>query len=103
MQTMIYGASDDLIEVEGLISQEFSATLEDDALNYLGFSDGTVLSVQYTGGFWRVHRVAVGTASYTKTEATNEERDYSDRVVLDGDITWCVFGTHLERARDEPS
>lgn len=89
----IYGASDDLIEIEGAIGEEFNHSTENPA--YLGFSDGTLLSVTYGAGnfaMWRITPIRYGTAKYSKVEATDEDKDYSDRVTLDGDIKWVVCG-----------
>lgn len=96
----IYGASDDLIEIEGDIREEFTPK-EDGEPEYLAFSDGTVLSILYTtDGFWRIQRLAVGTATYNKTEAIDADTDdYSDEVVLSGDIKWVVCGPAFHRAK----
>jgi hypothetical protein len=96
---IVYGASDDLIEVEGDICAEFYAAA-DDTPTLLGFSDGTVLKVAYDDeGIWRVNRVAVGSAEYQKTEATDPDGDYTDRVQLTGCIhSWVLQGTMLHRA-----
>jgi hypothetical protein len=92
-EVLIYGASDDLIELEGDISEEFS--YDDDHTNYVAFSDGTVLTINYgnDGGFWRINRIVTGSATYQKTEATDDAGEYSDRVTLSGDLKWAVFGT----------
>lgn len=95
----IYGASDDLIEIEGDLTEEFSPPGNEEDPSYLAFSDGTVLSIAYTGGFWRINRVAVGGATYTKTEGMDEDDDYSDVAVLDGPITWVVFGRQFEKIK----
>jgi len=92
---VIYGASDDMIEIEGALREEFDGG---DDLAYLAFSDGTVLSVQYADdGCWRINRVATGTAIYSKTEAVESDGDdYSDRVTLSGpagELRWCVKGS----------
>ena len=93
----IYGASDDLIEVEGAIREEFNPHSEHEP-DYLAFSDGTVLSVKYDNdGLWRINRVAKGSAKYSKVEATDIDDDYSDRVTLTGDFAWCVFGSKIEK------
>ena len=93
----IYGASDDLIEIDGGIEEEFSPG-EDDAA-YLAFSDGTVLHIEYTdSGFWRITRRVTGTAGYEKHEGTNEDTDYSDRVTLSG-VDWVVAGDHFKQAK----
>lgn len=91
----IYGASDDLIEIEGDIREEFNPSDADEP-SLLAFSDGTLLQIQYGAGrlgFWRITPLTYGTAKYSKTEATNEDDDYSDVVTLDGDIKWVVCGS----------
>lgn len=88
----VYGASDDLIEVEGAIREEFSAYDEEDGV-YLAFSDGTVLHVQYDDdGLWRIALSARGAATYQHTPAVDDRENYSDRVKLTGDLQWCVMG-----------
>jgi len=100
MRVTIYGASDDLIEVEGALSEEFNPHGRDKG-DYLVFSDGTVLSVQYAeDGCWRINRLVAGSASYAKADATGADAEYSDRVTLTGDaLTWVVFGSELVRAK----
>lgn len=94
----IYGASDDLIEVEGAIREEFTPH-ESNYADFLAFSDGTVLSVKYGDeGIWRINRVASGSAHYEKTEGVDDD-NYSDRVTLTGDIAWCVFGSRIEKIK----
>lgn len=92
----VYGQSDDLIEVEGNIYEEFNPD-SSDAPSYLAFSDGTVLSIEYSST-WTIKRVIEGTATFTKTDATGPDDDYTDRVKLEGDIRWCVFGSKLVKA-----
>lgn len=87
----IYGASDDLIEIEGDLSEEFSAY---NAKNTkLAFGDGTVLAVTYSDvGTWRIRRDVQGSASYEHDEDPgNDENRYSDRVTLTGDLKWVVL------------
>lgn len=91
---LIRGHSDDVLCVEGDLTDEF---YPGNKPGYLAFSDGTLLSVQYTGGFWRVNRLQEGAAAFTKVEATDPDDEYSDRVTLEGDIKWVVFGERLER------
>ncbi len=58
----IYGASDDLVEVDGDIVEEFNPSGDDPS--YLGFSDGTILKIAYDNdGIWRIVPVAKGSAS----------------------------------------
>ena len=93
----VYGAGDDLIEIEGEIREELYA--RDDASTKLAFSDGTVLSVEYNkDGLWKISRLIEGSSKMEKFEATDPDSDeYSDRVTLTGDIKWVVGGTFMER------
>ncbi|HEY8692671.1 MAG TPA: hypothetical protein VIR57_08005 [Chloroflexota bacterium] len=86
----VYGASDDLVEVEGDIREEF--TPRDDNPSILAFSDGTVLDIQYgSEGIWRINRLATGSV-YSHVQAPPDDDDnYSDVVTLDGEITWVLF------------
>jgi hypothetical protein len=59
----IYGSSDDLVEIEGGIDEEFPA--DGAGPHYLAFSDGTLLSIDYgREGIWRINRLATGSADY---------------------------------------
>lgn len=99
-QITVYGASDDLIEVEGAISEEFNAYSPDDDGDLLAFSDGTVLRIRYEDdGMWRIGPLAAGTAELDLQYGRNPDDDYSDRVTLIGDIQWVVFGKGFARAR----
>lgn len=103
----VYGASDDLIEVEGAIDEEFNPPYgsDDDAVNFLGFSDGTVLAVVYDHeGCWRITPRVIGPQTkYELVQATNVDKDYSDRATLTNlgtsanDFKWVVFGTEMAK------
>jgi len=108
----VYGASDDLIEIEGDIREEFTAKRFGPNANHegglLAFSDGTVLEVLYAiEGVWRIRKLASGRAAYSNDEDPgDDEARYSDRVTLIGDaedLRWCVFGTRIERAARGPA
>jgi hypothetical protein len=93
----VYGASDDLIEVEGDLREEFDGS---EGVTYFAFSDGTVLSIEFGGkGMWTIRRLVEGTASYSQHDATDVDDDYSDRATLDGDIRWLVCGGGFERVK----
>lgn len=97
----IYGRSDDLIEVDGDIREEWSPE-HDDQPTFLAFSDGTVLSVRYGehDACWRIALVHKGSAEFKKTEGTEDDGgDYSDRVTLTGDIRWVVLGSQIARSK----
>ena len=52
----IYGASDDLIEVKGDLTEEFNPG--GDGPSFLAFTDGTILSVEYgKSGMWGIRRI----------------------------------------------
>lgn len=90
----ITGASDDLIEIDGDIRVEFNVYFNDDERWVLGFSDGTLLSVNYDDhGIWRFAGLTTGSAKMTKVEG-NAAADTFDVVTLDGDISWVVLGKH---------
>lgn len=98
-ETVIYGASDDLIEVEGGLSEEFSAYDADGSPRYLAFSDGTVLRITYgERGCWEIRREFEGTAGYHHQPHDNDDTRYSDRVTLSGDLKWVVCGEGFARA-----
>jgi len=93
-KTTITGASDDLIEIDGELSVEFSAYMDDnDEHHYLGFSDGTMLSVKYdSDGIWRFNLIAQGSCKMTKVDGC-VEKDTFDVVTLEGDLKWVILGT----------
>lgn len=97
----IYGSSDDLIEIEGAIEDEFNVS--GDHSHCLAFSDGTLLEIIYTNaGFWRISVITKGTlTSYDKTEATNTQTDYTDRLTLIGNIKWVALATKYTMLKSE--
>ena len=89
----IYGASDDLIEIDGDIREEF-VYLEEGETG-IAISDGTLIVANYDSeGCWRFHRLVKGSAEYTKVEAEGpDSKNYSDVVTLTGEnIRWVVMG-----------
>lgn len=94
---MVTGASDDNIEVDGDICDEFQGG---DETAYLAFSDGTVLSVRYTDeGLWRINRIRGGSAAYEHQDAEDPDGVYTDKVTLTGDLTWVVCGRGFQKAK----
>ncbi len=87
--TTITGASDDLIEIDGQIVEEFPHAEETAAL--LAFSDGTLLQVEYDkDGIWRVKRLAAGECELTHSPGS-VDLDTNDVAILTGDLRWCVY------------
>ncbi|KKM44027.1 hypothetical protein LCGC14_1562220 [marine sediment metagenome] len=99
MKTIIYGTSDDLIEIEGDFREEFCGGSEEGEL--LAFSDGTLAKIKYDG-VWRITPIVKGKTHWTKTEAVSAEDDnYSDRLTLVGDISWVCLGTEYTATRKQ--
>jgi hypothetical protein len=100
MKVIVYGASDDLIEIDGDLNDEVAYTGDEDEGILVAFSDGTVLRITYGAndeGFWRISRIVAGSAAYDHKPGEDEREDYSDRVTLEGDFKWAVCGNTLVR------
>lgn len=99
MSVTITGASDDLIEIDGDISEEFNVYDTHNVDRLLAFSDGTVLRIRCTDEeVWRItpeHR-APTSGDLTITQAVpGDETNYTDRATIDGPITWVVLGAEI--------
>jgi len=109
---LIYGASDDLIELDGAVCEEFpyegnrhdhDTTIGD----LIAFSDGTVIRIAFDGdnrGNWRITPIHRGTATLTVTQVADNDEGSTDRAVLDPGpdgppIRWAVHGITYEPAR----
>lgn len=96
----VYGASDDLIEIEGDITEEFylDGTTE---FMILSFSDGNVISFVYgPRGNWSAEPVFQFKNAFLTPvwEFWKDNPDaYSDVVTLHNDIDWIVAGTQIVR------
>lgn len=94
MRVTVTGASDDLIEIDGDIREEFNVYFKDDEQDFrlLAFGDGTILRVVYDkDGIWRITRLTAGTAEMTKVDG-DVVKDTFDEVTLTGDLKWVVLG-----------
>lgn len=98
MFTRIYGASDDLIEIDGQISDEVDAYSSSDEPIKFKTSEGTKGTIQYNGE-WKITikeqgpdfvRVveSVGDDNTHTEENTNDVPSYSDVLILSGDLEW---------------
>lgn len=99
----LHGASDDLIELDGAIREEFNhwhGGNDDDQGALVAFSDGTVLRIIHgAGGIWRITPVATGAAELSIAQAPEgDDRNYSDVATLTGDIWWAVHGVAFAKA-----
>ena len=86
----MYGASDDLFELEGTINEEFNVNCNEPF--YVGVSDGTLLKVEYDdNAIWRIHRIRKGLNGFQKIEG-DVEQDTNDIVSITGEISWVLIG-----------
>ena len=98
-RVVVYGASDDLVEVDGDLSEEFTSF--EPKPDLLEFSDGTWAEVKLdTEGQWRIKLVEdSGLIEAVHTPSREEDgvgprydedgcNDYSDKLVLTGPIEW---------------
>ncbi len=94
----IYGRSDDLIEVEGYINEEYGCygTDKEDRKGVLIVaSDGTVAEIKYGKlgqGIWGIQMHATGSC-FAKLDLCIDARanPYSDVLHLDDDVKWVVI------------
>jgi hypothetical protein len=100
-KTIIYGASDDLIEIDGGLCEEIGSY---DFDGYLACSDGTLLKMKYDGD-WIIRAVRAGSLFDKITPSVGEEDNhageysgvssYSDIAVFKGKLTWVLQGKTL--------
>lgn len=95
MSTKIYGASDDLIEVEGDVNAEGYGGDDYDSL--MACSDGTVLVIKYGkpgAAIWAI-TVKIQGALFDRFETgTNEDaKIYSDIVHFKDGLQWVWIGS----------
>lgn len=97
MAVTVCGASDDLIEVEGDIDEEFPAP-GDDAI--LGFSNGVVLRVLYDDdGIWRITPLAHSELVKITYADTHDEDKYTDVATM-ASAEWVVCGVYWAKAKE---
>jgi hypothetical protein len=99
-EVTVYGAFDDLVEIEGDLNEEFNPSYDGEGM-LLAFGDGTVLDVRYDdNGVWRITQREAGSASFEKVEAPPDDKEnYSDRVTLRGELRWVMAGENLTLLR----
>ena len=105
MATRVYGASDDLIELEGDIDGEVGhdAITVDDPGVLLAFSDGTLLSVKYGKGplgIWAVVAAHVGELFEGIDICVDEDASpYSDVARFKDGLKWAYAATAWEKVQ----
>jgi hypothetical protein len=91
----IFGASDDLIEIEGDFEEELNVYPDDDEKEYfLAVSDGTLLKVVYDGN-WNFLLREKGTLFERIEEPEGEE--YSQKVFFNSGIKWVAYTVDVVR------
>jgi hypothetical protein len=95
----VYGQSDDLIEVEGDIREEFNPDYDDPKL-LVATSNGVVMRIFYDDdGIWRI-TILKGHDKVKLTQCKgDDDEDYSDIAVIEDDVDWVVCGNRLEVKR----
>lgn len=92
MGTQLYGASDDLVELEGDLSEEFSGG-EKPCL--LIFSDGTVLTIKYGKehlAVWTITLIEQGDLFGRIEYCSDEDAErYSDIAHFKDGLGWVYF------------
>lgn len=99
MKTKIYGASDDLIEIEGAISDEVGTLAK---WKKITASDGTIAKISYDG-IWNIHVDEAGRLYENIIRAVGDEEkhthedavgcsSYSDVLVFSEGIEWVKIG-----------
>ena len=101
MKTKIYGASDDLVEIEGEISDEYCQM---DFKGTVEASDGTKAKLIYDGE-WKFQMLFAGSKFLKLVKSVGDDIDidhtdedakgcstYSDVLVLDSGIEWIRIG-----------
>ena len=103
--TRVYGASDDLVEIEGEVSEEFGAFgREKDNPKRVAFSDGTVLHAYYPKrpglAVWAIEVVIKGSLFDRIDACESEDSDpYSDVAHFREGITAACEHTSLRTDR----
>jgi len=99
-ELVIYGASDDLIEIESseFGAEEFNYYLVDEPSFVLAISDGSLLRGRHDeDGIWRFDFVVIG-SSIVNIDPGQDDRRHSDKVTLRGDnLSWVVLGTQIAK------
>lgn len=94
IMTTLTGASDDLIELDGDITEEFARY--NSKGDYLAFSDGTVLLARYEG-IWKFSLLYRGDKFEAKDEGCLDE-DTNDVVMFKDGLKWVIVGPEIARS-----
>lgn len=101
-RTVVYGASDDLLEIGGHLGEEFDNN--QDSARYIGFANGVLLKMTCDDeGFWRIaprDRVQI---VFARGEDAKRDEDgcpgYSDKAIILNAGSWVTVGGRAEVSR----
>lgn len=102
--TIVYGCSDDLVEIDGAVRGECGCYGTDDRDKgvLVILSDGTILEVKYgkgDSGIWAVTLLQKGSLFVSIDQCTDEDATpYSDVAHFEPGIKWAYFATGWEKA-----
>jgi hypothetical protein len=92
MPLKVYGSSDDLIEIEGDIYDEYCVNFDSDNDEViLALSNGIALAIKYNDcGLWKISQIAGNPSDVKFTHiATDPDSDaYSDVAEISKDVEW---------------
>lgn len=92
--TVVTGASDDLIEIDGELREEFDSFSCQNGI--MAFSDGTLLRVNYDDdGIWRFKPIFKGSL-FEKIKDGSVEEDTNDEVYFKDGLKWCAFSEEMQ-------
>jgi len=100
-KTKIYGASDDLVEIEGQISDEHDCYDHKKPIN-ISVSDGTKATIFYDGE-WKINVKFAGSKYIEKIDSIGDNgrhegnakgcTPYSDVIIFEEGIEWVKIGS----------
>ncbi|HEX2868667.1 MAG TPA: hypothetical protein VHO03_16625 [Ignavibacteriales bacterium] len=91
----VYGSSDDLVEIEGDIVEEFSHYGDESCL--LAFDNGVILECRYEDdGIWRFRVKSQGNTTVNVIPPDLTKDEYSETVVIDAPVKVVAFGTNAQ-------
>jgi len=95
MSVTISGHSDDLIEIEGDVREEFEALGLDHYI--VSTSNGVLLRVR-CAEVWRIEVIAGADKVHIVPCPEDDDDNYSDVATVEGDVTWVQCGNEYATA-----
>lgn len=109
MQTKIYGYSDDLVEIEGAINDEWGCFHHKKPIP-IEVSDGTKATIFYDGE-WKINVPFAGSKYVEKIDSVGDDNEhtgkadgctsYSDVLIFEDGIEWVKVGSKTFKIDNE--